>query len=131
MRKGLIIVAVCFFTLTSCGKIPTVNKNINYQSLPNFIIGEWTAVVQTTDIHGSYEQEYYVEFVDSDTVTLIMRAPYGGINTSFDYKFIEENVLLVENERLKDGRWFINQVEEDLNICIGSNENCIRFERVG
>jgi len=94
-----------------------------------FTIGNWYGIEYVTDIHGNYTKEYYVEFIDEDELVFQMKSPYDGFKAKFDYRFIDETTILVENERAIGGKWNIKPSGENLVICIWENLECVTFNR--
>ena len=133
MRKSIssfIFLVLALLSYTNADNNDANGDSANNQDLSGFIIGRWTGHESVTDIHGEYEREYHIEFVDKNRLVIQMKALYGGINDEFTYEFVEKNVLLVENERAKGGEWTIKKERENLLICIWSNDNCILFTRI-
>ena len=133
MKKGICISFFIFLALLSCRNVDgTKSDGIDLpdnHKLSAFMIGTWIGNEQVTDIHGSYNKEYKIEFIDENNLIFQMRSPYDGFNDRFVYRFIKEDTLLVENERAKDGEWGVTREEEDLMICIWTDTNCVRFKR--
>ena len=95
-----------------------------------FIIGEWSCEIQVEDENGIYTKHYLVDFVDEDTVFLNVSSSIDGIRAKFEYEFIDEETISVENDRLTGGEWQISRSGEDLFLCIWNAENCMIFNRV-
>jgi len=118
----LTITALFLLILSACTAEPA-------EEMPRFMIGKWRAESQETNLHGTYQAEYFVKFINHNKLRFCKDYPSHAFCDTFTYKLIEDDLYLVENRRLIDGRWWINRQDNDLLICIWNDENCLVFTR--
>lgn len=128
-KKKVVLFLVCLFMFLSACAYNNTSQNLNELPLQKFIIGKWYGEIQTTDIHGSYVKEFYVEFINEHRLNIQMLSPYDELDVDFSYEFTDNQTILVENERTENGTWEINKIDTNLHICIWSDENCAIFTR--
>ncbi|MBN1264275.1 MAG: hypothetical protein JXA25_02195 [Anaerolineales bacterium] len=128
-RIQLLLLAFLPLFLFSC--VPAADVIApNSKPLPDFILGTWYGILAVEDIHEEYDQEFFVEFVDKDSLTFQMISPYSGFEDTFFYQFTDEKTLLVENERAGGGTWQVTRMGHQLQISIWSENSCVLFTRV-
>ena len=94
------------------------------------MLGKWEANhIQTTDVYESYLVDYQLEFIYRNRLKLCMQSPHDAFCADLTYELVDGKTYKVENERTKGGYWEISRTEDNLIICLLSNENCILFER--
>ena len=118
----LTITFLFLLILTACTARPV-------EEMSWFMIGKWRAESQETDIHGSYQAEYFVKFINHNKLRFCKDHSPHSFCATFTYELIEDDLYLVENRRAIDGRWWINRRDNDLLICIWNDENCLVFTR--
>jgi hypothetical protein len=97
--------------------------------LPDFIIGTWKSARQEI-YNGQVESVYYeVSFIDKNTLRFIKKSASDGFDDRFEYKFINNNKISVENQRTKNGYWILSQDNDALQICLWADSNCLHFTK--
>lgn len=116
--------------LSSCMNFAQPNA-ISNESIPlqEFMIGRWEAKKKVIDTSGSYLKGYTVDFHSKDKLNFAMKSPNNSFKDEFEYRFISENVLIVENDRAKGGQWEVHRNQNNLLICIWSKDDCLEFTR--
>ncbi len=134
MVRFICLVAVFTLSLASCrsGNTETVAlpKCPEGDDLSEFIIGRWESSTEINDSTGTYTKQFVVEFKDKDTVSFEWSTPSDGDGSIFDYRFIDENTLLVENNRAKRWEWKSQCKDQYLILCFESDGGCHTFTRL-
>jgi len=132
MKKLRRLFLVALLYVSSCINSTELNTNANGQdniTLTEFIIGRWEGKEQVSDANGDYYKNYAVDFINNSKLNFIVKSPYDGFSDEFEYRFINDNTLIVENARAKGGEWSVHENGGNLILCIWSNENCLEFTR--
>jgi len=131
MRKVhlLILSLICMLLFcSSCNNDHFTNFDQN-TPISEFMRGKWRAERQNSDIYGSYQEEFFVKFINARTLKFCSKEPVEQFCDNFRYTSIMDNLFLVENERTKGGYWTISRNNGNLQICIWEENNCVIFIR--
>ena len=98
-------------------------------SLSEFIIGKWRAENDNQNIYGEYHEEYFIKFINKRRLLFCNKKPIEPFCIFCTYKQIDKNVVFVTNPRMVGGEWFLTKNENELNICLWEENNCLQFTR--
>lgn len=126
MTSFIFVVVVAI--VSGCGQTKT--KTGDELQLQEFVIGSWKGRYQVSTLYENYWEEYRLIFIDEDTLRFSMSSPVNDFDAYFSYKFINDQTLLVENERSKGDSWKISKSEDLLLICRGPDSTkCVEYYR--
>jgi len=109
----------------------TMTRQTTYRAdipLSAFILDQWGATRQASDIYGEYEEKFYIRFRNDGTLDYCHIDPEEPTCVNLKYELISGNHYQVEDQRTI-AVWTINRDVDKLHICFGNNSNCVEFTR--
>jgi len=131
--KKIYLLLTLLLCISSCNVVDTpkfqtsVNVTDEVNVSTNFLLGKWASEKKVVSGDQVYVEYYQIEFIDGETLRFSKTSPVDGFDEKFNYQFVDSSSLIVENARAKNGKWKINQLDNNLLICIWSENNCLVF----